>query len=132
MPGKIMTDAIRPDFARGGGLVAAVAQDARTLEVLMLAWMDERAWERTLATGEVHYYSRSRKALWRKGESSGHVQKLKSVRVDCDRDAVLLLVEQVGGAACHEGYVSCFYREITGTGVVLCSPKVFDPEEVYK
>jgi phosphoribosyl-AMP cyclohydrolase len=120
-----------PDFDRGGGLVAAVAQDAESLEVLMLAWMDRRAWELTLATGEVHYYSRSRKTLWHKGATSGHVQKVRSVRVDCDRDAVLLLVEQKGGAACHEGYRSCFYRELRDGESRECSPKVFDPKEVY-
>lgn len=125
-----------PDFSKAGGLVAALAQDATTGEVLMLAWMDRTAWEATLATGEAHYFSRSRQRLWHKGESSGHVQKVKAVRLDCDADAVLLEVEQVGGAACHEGYRSCFFRRLTpkedkGDGVTLCCPRIFDPASVY-
>ncbi len=127
-----MQTVVTPDFTKAGGLIAAVAQDASSLEVLMIAWMNEEAWERTLATGEVHYYSRSRKTLWHKGGTSGCVQKLKAVRIDCDRDAVLLLVEQMGGAACHEGYRSCFYRELTDDGVRITAPHVFDPKEVYK
>ena len=122
---------VTPDFAKGGGLVAAVVQDAETLEVLMLAWMNREAWERTLETGEGHYYSRSRKSLWHKGGTSGHVQKLKGMRIDCDSDALVLLVEQVGGAACHEGFRSCFFREFTDDGVRVCCPRVFDLKEVY-
>ena len=125
-----------PDFSKAGGLVAAVAQDAASGEVLMLAWMDRTAWEATLATGEAHYFSRSRRRLWHKGESSGHVQKVKAVRLDCDADAVLLEVEQAGGAACHEGYRSCFFQRLTPEGdsedgVTLCCPRVFDPASVY-
>ncbi|MDR0239743.1 MAG: phosphoribosyl-AMP cyclohydrolase [Deltaproteobacteria bacterium] len=120
---------IRPDFAKGGGLVAAVAQDAGTREVLMLAWMNQAAWERTLETGEAHYYSRSRSTLWHKGGTSGHVQKIRSIRIDCDSDALVLLIEQVGGAACHEGFRSCFYRELADGGVAVCCPRVFDPKE---
>jgi len=127
----LITD-LTPDFAKAGGLVAAVAQDAETREVLMLAWMDQEAWERTLETGEAHYYSRSRKKLWHKGDTSGHVQKIKGIRIDCDSDALVLLIEQVGGAACHEGFRSCFSRELTDEGVTVCCPKVFDPEEVYR
>ena len=127
-----MDTPIAPDFTKNGGLIAAIAQDAETRDVLMLAWMNQEAWERTLATGEVHYYSRSRKSLWHKGGTSGHVQKVKAVRIDCDRDAILLLVEQIGNAACHEGYRSCFYRELTDQGSALVSPQVFDPKEVYK
>ncbi len=119
-----------PDFSKAGGLVAAVAQDADTLEVLMLAWMNEEAWQRTLETGEAHYYSRSRKELWHKGGTSGHVQKVRAIRLDCDSDAVLLLIEQKG-AACHEGYRSCFFRELKDGALSVCSPKVFDPSEVY-
>ena len=126
-----MTADVTPDFAKGGGLVAAVAQDAETREVLMLAWMNREAWERTLETGEAHYYSRSRKSLWHKGGTSGHVQKLKGIRIDCDGDALVLLVEQIGGAACHEGFRSCFFRELTDEGTAVCCPKVFDPKEVY-
>jgi len=122
---------LKPDFAKGGGLVPAIAQDMASGEVLMLAYMNEQAWEKTLETGEAHYWSRSRSKLWHKGGTSGHVQKVQSVRLDCDLDTVVLLVEQVGGAACHEGYRSCFFREVTGEGVRECSPKVFDPEKVY-
>lgn len=123
---------LEPDFEKGGGLVPAIAQDAATGEVLMLAYMNRQAWEETLRTGEVHYYSRSRGKLWHKGGTSGHVQRLKALRLDCDRDAVVALVEQVGGAACHEGYRSCFFREVGPDGrAVECSPKVFDPEKVY-
>ena len=100
-----------PDFQKGNGLIAAVAQDAETLEVLMLAWMNQEAWEATLATGEAHYYSRSRKELWHKGATSGHIQKVRAIRLDCDSDAVLLLIDQVG-AACHTGNRSCFFREL--------------------
>jgi phosphoribosyl-AMP cyclohydrolase len=121
-----------PDFEKGGGLVPAIAQDEASGEVLMLAYMNEEAWEKTLETGEVHYYSRSRGKLWHKGGTSGHVQKVKAIRLDCDRDAVVVLVEQIGGAACHEGYRSCFFRERGPDGqAVECSPKVFDPEKVY-
>ena len=126
----LITD-VRPDFARGGGLVAAVVQDAETREVLMLAWMNQEAWDRTLETGEAYYYSRSRKSLWHKGGTSGHVQRLKGIRIDCDSDALVLLVEQIGGAACHEGFRSCFYRELADEGVMVCCPRVFDPKEIY-
>ncbi|MBR5734970.1 MAG: phosphoribosyl-AMP cyclohydrolase [Desulfovibrionaceae bacterium] len=100
-----------PDFSKGNGLVAAVAQDFETREVLMLAWMNKEAWELTLATGQAHYYSRSRQKLWRKGETSGHTQTVRAIRLDCDCDAVLLLIDQVG-PACHTGSRSCFFREI--------------------
>ena len=123
--------AFAPDFSKSGGLIAAVAQDAETLDVLMLAWMNPEAWEKTLETGEAHYYSRSRKCLWHKGGTSGHVQKVKSIRLDCDGDAVVLLIEQIGGAACHEGYRSCFSRELRDGKVSRCSELVFDPKEVY-
>lgn len=122
---------IKPDFAKAGGLVVAITQDVHTKEVLMQAFMNEEAWHATLSTGEAHYYSRSRQELWHKGASSGHVQKIHTIRVDCDADAVLLLVEQKG-AACHEGYPSCFFSEITEQGDTTCFEKVFDPEKVYK
>lgn len=121
----------KPDFAKGNGLVPAVVQDHETGEVLMLAYMNEEAWDKTLTTGDAHYYSRSRDTLWRKGGTSGNVQKVRSVRIDCDMDTVLLGVEQVGGAACHEGYRSCFYREIVDGRWEINVPKVFDPKEVY-
>lgn len=121
-----------PDFAKGGGLVAAVAQDSKTGDVLMLAWMNKEAWEATLRTGEAHYFSRGRNRLWRKGESSGNVQKVRSIRIDCDSDALVLEIEQVGGAACHEGYSSCFFRKLDEKGVSVCRSRVFDPADVYK
>ncbi|MFO7718371.1 MAG: phosphoribosyl-AMP cyclohydrolase [Thermodesulfobacteriota bacterium] len=120
-----------PDFAKGNGLIPAIAQDAATGEVLMLAYMNEEAWEQTLKTGEAHYYSRSRDCLWRKGGTSGHVQKVHSIRLDCDQDTALLVVDQLGGAACHKGYKSCFYEELKDGTWNTCSPKVFNPEEVY-
>ena len=101
-----------PDFSRGDGLLPAIAQDAQTGEVLMLAYMNAESYAETLATGQAVYYSRSRKKLWRKGEESGNVQKVKAIYVDCDRDTILLSVEQIGGAACHEGYKSCFFRQV--------------------
>ncbi|GAB6038155.1 phosphoribosyl-AMP cyclohydrolase [Fundidesulfovibrio butyratiphilus] len=122
---------LTPDFEKGGGLVPVIAQDATTGEVLMLAYMNREAWDKTLETGDVHYYSRSRKELWHKGGTSGHVQKVKSLRLDCDLDAVVALVDQIGGAACHEGYRSCFFREIKDGKESLCCPRVFDPEKVY-
>ncbi|MCL1889541.1 MAG: phosphoribosyl-AMP cyclohydrolase [Desulfovibrionaceae bacterium] len=122
----------RPDFSKAGGLIPAIVQSADSGEVLMLAYMNEEAFLATLRTGEAHYYSRSRKSLWHKGESSGHVQKVRAVRLDCDEDALLLLVDQVGGAACHTGRASCFYRELHEGDTRECSPMVFDPREVYK
>ncbi len=124
------TDPFQPDFSKG--LVAAIAQDAQSKEVLMLAWMNEEAWQKTLATGEVHYFSRSRQKLWHKGGTSGHVQKVKAIALDCDNDAVILHVEQVGGAACHTGYRTCFYRELKDGAVNICAPILFNPEEIYK
>ena len=123
-----------PDFAKAGGLIAAVAQDAATGEVLMLAWMNEDAWKATLATGEAHYWSRSRQSLWHKGESSGMVQKVKAIRLDCDSDAVVMEIEQIGGSTCHTGRTSCFYRRLVpgSSEVSICCPQVFDPAEVYK
>lgn len=123
---------LTPDFEKGGGLIPVIAQDAETKEVLMLAYMDRQAWEQTLATGEVHYFSRSRGALWHKGGTSGHVQKVHSIRIDCDRDAAVVLITQVGGAACHTGRRSCFYRLCGPDGEEQeCSPMVFDPKKVY-
>lgn len=101
-----------PDFAKRGGLVTAIAQDVRTGEVLMVAYMNRQAWEHMLATGRGTYWSTSRNELWVKGDTSGNVQHVKEVLVDCDADAVLLKVEQVGGAACHTGRASCFYRRV--------------------
>jgi phosphoribosyl-AMP cyclohydrolase len=119
------------DFEKAGGLVPAVAQDADTGEVLMLAWMNRAAYEETLRTGRACYYSRSRDKLWRKGEESGHVQEVRGVFVDCDEDTILLKVHQVGGAACHEGYKSCFFRQVRGDQLQVVAEKVFDPSQVY-
>ncbi len=115
------------------GLMAAIAQDEKTGEILMLAWMNKEALEKTLATRKAHYYSRSRKKLWFKGEESGNVQEVKSIYIDCDMDAILMKVEQIGGAACHTGFKSCFFTEIETTGEMkTLGEKVFDPDKVYK
>ena len=124
-------DPLNLDFDKAGGLVPAVVQDAETGEVLMLAYMNAEALRRTLETGKAWFYSRSRDKFWMKGESSGHVQEVQEVRVDCDADAVLLKVRQVGGAACHTGHRTCFYRRVEGEQLVVDGKKVFDPEEVY-
>lgn len=107
----------QPDFAKLGGLLPVVTQDAQTLEVLMVGFMNPEAWEETLATGFVHYYSRSRSRLWKKGETSGHVQRVVEIRVDCDDDALVVLIEQTGGICCHTGNRSCFYRRLTDDGL---------------
>jgi phosphoribosyl-AMP cyclohydrolase len=120
------------DFDKAGGLVPAVAQDADTGEVLMLAWMNRDAYEETLRTGRACYYSRSRGRLWRKGEESGHVQEVREIFLDCDADTILLKVHQVGGAACHEGYRSCFFRRVDGERLEVVGERVFDPEQVYR
>ncbi len=122
---------LQPDFAKGNGLLPAIVQDKHSHEVLMLAYMNQEAWDRTRQTGKAHFYSRSRDTIWQKGESSGHVQYVEALRLDCDADTILLLVEQAGGAACHKGYRSCFYRELAPEGTTECSPKIFDPREVY-
>jgi len=121
-----------PDFSKGGGLLPAIAQDAETGEVLMMAYMSAESYAETLATGRAVYFSRSRGKLWRKGEESGNVQRVRQVLVDCDADTILLKVEQVGGAACHAGYKSCFYRQVTPNGLKVVASRVFDPDEVYK
>lgn len=120
------------DFEKGGGLLPAVVQDSDTGEVLMLAYMNAEAYRRTLETGKAWFYSRSRDKYWMKGESSGHVQEVLEVRVDCDADAVLLKARQVGGAACHTGHRSCFFRRVDGERWVVEGQPVFDPSEVYK
>ena len=120
------------DFDKAGGLVAAIAQDYQTGEVLMIAWMNRDAFEETVRTRRAVYYSRSRNKLWRKGEESGHVQEVKEIFVDCDNDAVLLKVNQIGGAACHEGFKSCFFRRVDGETLTTIGARVFDPKAVYK
>lgn len=120
-----------PDFAKRGGLVTAIAQDADSGEILMVAYMNEASFRRTLELGEAVYWSTSRDELWHKGQQSGNVQLVKELRVDCDGDAVLLKVEQRGGAACHTGRRSCFYRRREGEGWQVEGEPVFDPAEVY-
>lgn len=113
-------------------LLPAVVQDYQTNEILMLAYINREAWEKTLETGKAHYWSRSRGKLWLKGESSGHEQLIREILVDCDEDTVIYRVEQKGGAACHKGYRSCFFRRVEGDGLVVNGERVFDPAEVYK
>lgn len=121
-----------PDFAKGEGMLPAIAQDAATGEVLMMAYMNPDSYAETIATGRAVYFSRSRNRLWRKGEESGNVQLVRAIYLDCDRDTILLKVEQLGGAACHEGYKSCFFRQVTPDGLKVIGQRVFDPAEVYK
>jgi len=126
-----MTDsAAGPDFSKNGGLLPAIAQDAATGEVLMVAWMNAEAYAETLRTGRAVYFSRSRGKLWRKGEESGHEQTVRGIFVDCDADTILLKVEQVG-AACHEGYRSCFFRQVTPGGLEIVAERLVDPASVY-
>jgi phosphoribosyl-AMP cyclohydrolase len=115
-------------------LIPVIAQDDATGDVLMLAYMNRDAYEETLRTGRVCYYSRSRQRLWRKGEESGNVQHVREIRLDCDADTLLIRVEQIGGAACHEGYRSCFFRAIdpATAATTVIGQRVFDPAEVYK
>jgi phosphoribosyl-AMP cyclohydrolase len=113
------------------GLVPAIAQDAGTHRVLTLAWMNREALQRTADTHEAHYWSRSRKKLWRKGERSGHVQRVREIRLDCDDDAILLIVEQVGGIACHTGRERCFHKRLTGNDWQIVEPVLEDPVTVY-
>ena len=121
---------IELDFEKCNGLVPAIAQDAKTGEILMLAYMNKEAFENTLKTGKATYFSRSRNKLWVKGETSGNAQIVKEILVDCDNDAVILKIEQRGGA-CHLGYRSCFYRKVKGDKLVTVGKKVFNPKEVY-
>jgi phosphoribosyl-AMP cyclohydrolase len=119
------------DFAKGGGMLPAVVQETGSGKVLMLGYMNREALEKTLATGTVTFFSRSRNRLWVKGESSGHVLKLHEVLVDCDNDALVVVAEQLGPGTCHEGYRSCFFRRIEGDKLVEVEPRVFDPAAVY-
>lgn len=113
------------------GLLPAIVQDYDSGEVLMLAYINRESWEKTLETGKANYWSRSRNKIWLKGESSGHVQLIKEIYVDCDEDTVVFQVEQVGAAACHKGYRSCFFRIVDGNELKVVGEKVFDPEVVY-
>jgi phosphoribosyl-AMP cyclohydrolase len=123
---------IKLDFEKTNGLIPAIAQDYKTGEVLMLGFMNSRAFEKTVKTKKATYFSRSRQALWIKGEISGHVQNVKEIRVDCDNDTILLKVDQVGGAACHKGYKSCFFSKVQGNDLKIVESKIFDPKKVYK
>jgi len=121
------------DFNKlNNGLIPAIIQDDQSGNVLMLGFMNQEAWEKTLSSGRATFFSRTRQALWVKGETSGHVQIVKEIRIDCDNDTVLLKVEQRGGAACHTGYESCFYKKIENGEVKIVGKPVFDPKEVYQ
>ena len=122
-----------PDFSKSD-LIPVIAQDEASGDVLMLAYMNAEAYKETLKTGRVCYFSRSRQKLWRKGEESGNVQKLKGIYFDCDADTILVKVNQIGGAACHTGYRSCFFRRIEpeSGGIEICGEPVFDPKTVYE
>ncbi|UCE51701.1 MAG: phosphoribosyl-AMP cyclohydrolase [Desulfobacterales bacterium] len=123
---------LKLDFNKESGLIPVIVQDHTSGEVLMLAYMNQDAWDATLSTGKATYYSRSRKRLWVKGETSGNQQIVKEIRVDCDDDTVLLKIEQLGDAACHTGYRSCFHKKVEDGSVRLVGKPVFDPKEVYQ
>jgi phosphoribosyl-AMP cyclohydrolase len=124
---------IELDFTKGDGLLPAIAQDFNSGKVLMLAYINKDSWEKTLETGDAHYWSRSRQELWHKGGTSGHVQKVREIYADCDNDTVVFKVEQIGGAACHTGYETCFHKKVDRDGsVTIVGEKIFDPEKVYK
>jgi len=118
-------------FDKSTGLLPAIIQEAGTGKVLMLGFMNAEAFQKTLETGQVTFFSRSRNKLWVKGESSGHVLKVSDVRVDCDADAVLVVAEQIGPGTCHEGYQSCFFRRAENGALVIAEPRAFDPKQVY-
>ncbi len=123
---------IQLDFKKTGGLIPAIAQDYATGEILMLAYMNQEAFDATLSSGKATYYSRSRQTLWVKGETSGNVQRVKEIRIDCDDDTVLLKVEQIGGAACHTGHRSCFHKTLENGSIRVIGEPLFDPKEVYQ
>ena len=123
---------IKLDFDKQGGLVPVIVQDAEDGAVLMLAYMNELAFRTTIDTGKATYWSRSRNELWIKGETSGKTQEVREIFIDCDTDTVLLKVRQIGDAACHEGYRSCFFRKVDGDEVQVQGEQIFDPAEVYK
>jgi phosphoribosyl-AMP cyclohydrolase len=121
------------DFEKGKGLVPAIVQEFGTGKVLMLAYINRASWDKTLETGEAYYWSRSRQEIWHKGGTSGNVQKIKEIYVDCDNDTVLFKVEQVGGAACHTGYETCFHKQVgRDRGITIVGGRIFDPERVYR
>nr|MBF0221078.1 phosphoribosyl-AMP cyclohydrolase [Desulfobulbaceae bacterium] len=120
------------NFEKCGGLLPAIVQDHQSNEVLMMAYINAEAWQKTVETGKAHFWSRSRNKLWLKGESSNHCQVVKEILVDCDEDTVIYRVEQLGGAACHKGYRSCFFRRVEDGVFQTTGERVFDPAEVYK
>ncbi len=122
---------VKLDFEKCGGLLPAIAQDHRTGEVLMMAYINEESWQETLKSGYATYYSRSRQQLWKKGESSGHLQVIHQILVDCDLDTVIFKIEQLGAGACHTGHRSCFYRAVTSDGLQEVEETVFDVNKVY-
>ncbi len=122
---------IQLDFEKMGGLLPAIVQDHQTGDVLMLGFMNKAAWEATLSTGQATFYSRRRQEIWVKGETSGNRQLVKEIRIDCDNDSILLMIDQIGGASCHTGYRSCFYKQVKDGSTQNIGKPVFDPEEVY-
>lgn len=122
-----------PDFTKQNGLLPVIVQCAESGKVLMLAYMNDLAWQKTLETRKAHYWSRSRQKLWMKGEESGNIQLVRDIAIDCDCDTILLKIEQLGGAACHTGHESCFYRYYDGEGgFEVRGERIFDPKEVYR
>ena len=122
---------IEIDFKKGEGFIPVVIQDASTNQVLMLGYMNRKSWEETLKTGKVTFWSRSRKKLWLKGETSGHFQEVREIWLDCDGDTLLIKVDQIGGAACHTGFQSCFHHRHEEGEWKISGKKIFDPKEVY-
>jgi phosphoribosyl-AMP cyclohydrolase len=120
------------DFDKGSGIVPVIVQDSETGDVLMLAYMNGEAFKLTQTTGNAHYWSRSKNRIWKKGESSGHLQIVKEIYLDCDSDTILLKVNQIGEAACHEGYRSCFFRRIKGDEFIIETKPLFNPSDIYK
>jgi phosphoribosyl-AMP cyclohydrolase len=124
---------VKLDFTKSAdGLIPAIAQDYKTGEVLMLAYINEESWNETLKSGYATYWTRSRQKLWKKGESSGNLQEIKEILIDCDDDTVVFKINQIGDAACHTGHRSCFYRKVEGDKIIEVGKKVFNPEDVYK
>ncbi len=127
------TSGLQPDFNKGNGLIPVITQEYGTNEVLMLAYMNKESFEETIRSGRATYFSRSRNQLWKKGETSGNMQHIKEIRMDCDNDTILIKVEQKGGAACHLGYKSCFFKKADTNGSFKSVEKrIFDPANVYK
>ena len=123
---------LEPDFSKGNGLLPTIVQEVGSGRVLMLAYMNPAAWEKTKTTGKAHFWSRSRQQIWLKGEQSGHMKLVREIYLDCDLDTILLKVEQLGDAACHTGYASCFYRRYRDGEFEITENPIFNPAEVYK